>query len=98
MQMSATRHWSTFSMVLTVALASSGTGSDVFASATCTGGVSGGRICDGSGNAAQMIDSSSSEAAVVSVAIPFTGSATVATSALATAMSLAAVACGASAS
>ncbi len=97
MQMSATRHSSMVSMVLTAALASSGSGSGVFAVATCTGGVSGGRICDGSGNAAQMIDSGSSEAAVVSVDMLFTDSATVATSALATAVLLTALACGASA-
>src|SRR5438270_4871540 len=43
-------------------------------------GVSGG-MCDGSGNAATTIDSGLSEAAVVSVAVPATGSAAVAASA-----------------
>ena len=60
------------------------TGSGVFAVATCTGGASGGSICDGSGNAASTIDSGSSEAAVLSAAVPVTDSAAVATSALAT--------------
>src|ERR1700720_1440269 len=70
-------------------------------------GVSG-SICDGSGNAATTIDSGLSEAAVVSVAVPVTGSAAVATSApaaaapataaLATAALAVAIACGSSAS
>ena len=87
---------------LASSLASSSTGSGVFAVATCTGGVSGGSVCDVSGNAASTIDFGSSEAAVVSAAVPVTASAAVATSALAT-VALAtvalstAVACGASA-
>src|SRR5438105_12366601 len=84
MQMSATRHSSRISMELATSLASFGTGSGVLAVATCTGGVSGGSICDESGNAASTIDSGSG-AAIVSVAVPVTDSATVATSALATA-------------
>src|SRR2546429_6836776 len=68
-------------------------------------GVSG-SICDGSDNAATTIDSVLSEAAVVSVAVPVTGSAAVATSApaaaapaaLATAAVAIAIACGSSAS
>src|ERR1700692_6983 len=48
-----------------------------------TGAGVSGSICDGSGNAATTIDSRLSEAAVVSVAVPVTGSAAVATSALA---------------
>src|SRR5260370_22699960 len=48
-----------------------------------TGAGVSGSICDGSGNAATTIDSGLSEAAVVSVAVPVTGSAAVATSALA---------------
>src|SRR5207302_9870374 len=70
----------------------------VLAVVTDTGGVSGGSICDESGNAATTIDSGSSEAAVVPVAVPITGSAAVATSALATAALPIAVACGATAS
>src|SRR6266566_3146087 len=46
-----------------------------------TGAGVSGSICDGSGNAATTIDSGLSEAAVVSVAVPVTGSAAVATSA-----------------
>src|SRR5438045_283618 len=46
-----------------------------------TGAGVSGSICDGSGNAATMIDSGLSEAAVVLVAVPVTGSAAVATSA-----------------
>src|SRR5260221_11660481 len=98
MQMSATRHSSRLSMDLTASLASFGTGSGVLAVATCTGGVSGGSICDEAGNAASTIDSGSSDAAVVSVAVCVTGSAAVATSALATTALLIAVAWGASAS
>src|ERR1700676_3156890 len=84
MQMSAARHSSGMSMELTASLASFGTGSGVLAVATCTGGISGGSFCDESGNAASTIDSGSSEAAVVAVAVPVTDSAAVATSALAT--------------
>src|SRR5258705_521781 len=87
----------------TASLASFGTGSGVLAVVTDTGGVSGGSICDESGNAATTIDSGLSEAAVVSVAVPVTGSAAVATSALATAALATAalpigIACGSSAS
>src|SRR5438128_2486627 len=101
MQISATRHSSRILTESTAALASFGTGSGVLAVVTV--GVSGGSICDDSGNAATTIDSGLSEAAVVSVAVPVTGSAAVATSALATAAlatsALAiAVACGATAS
>src|SRR5258706_16117695 len=85
MQISATRHSSRISMESTASLASFGTGSGVLAVATCTDGVSGGTTWDESGNAATTIDSGLSEAAVVSVAVPVTGSAAVATSALATA-------------
>src|SRR5436190_4648502 len=46
-----------------------------------TGAGVSGSICDGSDNAATTIDSGLSEAAVVSVAVPVTGSAAVATSA-----------------
>src|SRR5437773_11907205 len=46
-----------------------------------TGAGVSGSICDGSGNAATTIDSGLSEAAVVSMAVPVTGSAAVATSA-----------------
>src|SRR5947207_981100 len=46
-----------------------------------TGAGVSGSICDGSGNAATTIDSGLSEAAVVLVAVPVTGSAAVATSA-----------------
>src|ERR1700676_1209484 len=98
MQMSATRHSSRLSMDLTVSLASFGTGSGVLAVATCTGGDSGGSICDKPGNAASTIDFGSSEAAVVSVAVPVPDSAAVATSALATTALPIAVACGGSAS
>src|SRR5258705_6693829 len=78
-----------------------------------TGAGVSGSICDGSGNAATTIDSGLSEAAVVSVAVPVTGSAAVATSApaaaapaaaasaaaaLATAALAIAIACGSSAS
>src|SRR5712671_7135534 len=81
MQVSATRHSSRISMRLTASLTPFGTRSDGFAIATCTGGKSAGSICDGSGNAATTIDSGLTEAAVVSVAVPVTGSAAVATSA-----------------
>src|SRR5882672_1885261 len=78
-----------------------------------TGAGVSGSICDGSGNAATTIDSGLSQAAVVSVAVPVTGSAAVATSApaaaasaaaalataaLATATLTIAIACGSSAS
>src|SRR5712675_2573961 len=63
-----------------------------------TGAGVSGSICDGLGNAATTIDSGLSEAAVVSVAVPVTGSAAVATSALATAALPIAVAFGATAS
>src|SRR6266403_717399 len=76
-----------------------------------TGAGVSGSICDGSGNAATTIDSGLSEPAVVSVAVPVTGSAAVATSApaaaapaasaaaaLATAALAIAIACGSSAS
>src|SRR5438105_934176 len=98
MQISATRHSSRISTESTASLASFGTGSGVLSIVTDTGGVSGGSICDESGNAATAIDSGLSEAAVVPVAVPVTGSAAVATSALATAALPIAVACGATAS
>src|ERR1700682_5373193 len=98
MQMSATRHSSRILMEVTASLASFGTGSGVLAVATCTGGVPGGGICDESGNATSTIDSGSSEAAVVSVAVPVTDSAAVTTTSLATAALPVAVVCGASAS
>src|SRR5437899_9413157 len=103
MQISATGHSSRISTESTASLASFGTGSGVLAVVTDTGGVSGGSICDESGNAATTIDSGLSEAAVVSVSVPVTGSAAVATSALATAALATAalpiaVACGATAS
>src|SRR6266403_2564934 len=90
MQISATRHSSRISTESTASLASFGTGSGVLAVVTGTAGVSGGSICDESGNAATTIDSglseaAVSEAAVVSVAVAITGSVAVATSALATA-------------
>ncbi len=85
MQVSTTRHSSRISMRPTASLTPFGIRSDGFAVATCTGGKSAGSICDGSGNAATTIDSGLSEAAVVSVAVPVTGSAAVTTSALATA-------------
>src|SRR6266567_7389260 len=100
--MSATRHSSRISIGLTASLAFSlasfGTGSGGLAVATCMGGVSGGIICDELGNAASTIDSGSSEAAVVSMAVPVTDSAAVATSALATAALPIVVGCDASAS
>src|SRR6267154_5770914 len=79
MQISATRHSSRISTESTASLVSFGTGSGVLAVATCTDGVSGGSICDESGNVASTIDSGSSEAAVVSVLV--TNSAAIATSA-----------------
>src|SRR6478752_5782196 len=85
-------------MRLTASLTSFGTRSDGFAVATCTGGVSGGSICDGSGNAATTIDSGSSEAAVVSAAIAVTDSTAAATSALAITGLPIGIACGLSAS
>src|SRR6476620_10645499 len=97
MQMSTTRHSSTISMVLTGAyLTSSGDRSAVLAAATCTGGVSSGCIGDGSGNASSTIAAGSAEATtVLSVAVFVTGSATVATSVLATAALPIVAACGA---
>src|SRR6266436_5397593 len=85
MQISATRHSSRISTELTASLASFGTGSGALAVVICTGGVSGGSICDESGNAASTIDSGTCEAAAVSVTVPVTDSAAVVTSALATA-------------
>src|SRR5258708_15166483 len=82
--MSTTRHSSRISMELAASLTSFGTGSGVLAVATCTGGDSGGGICDEFGNAASTIDSGSSEAGVMSVAVPVTDTAAIATSALAT--------------
>src|SRR5258707_12283218 len=96
MQISATRHSSRISTELTVSLASFGTGSSVLAVATCTGGVLGGSFCDESGNAATTIDSGLSKAAIVSVAVPVTDLAVVATSALAIAALPITVARGAS--
>src|ERR1700745_3765295 len=96
MQISATRHSSRISMELTPSLTSFGTTSDEFAVATGTGGRSAGNTCAGSGKAPSTIDLGSSEAAVVSAAVPATHSATVATSALATATFSNLVACGAS--
>src|SRR6266851_1757007 len=98
MQISATRHSSRISTESTASLASFGTGSGVLAVVTGTGGVSGGSICDESGNAATTIDSGLSEAAIVSVAVTVPDSAAVATPALATAALPIAVACGATAS
>src|SRR6516165_1357874 len=95
MQMSAARHSSRTSMELTDALASLGIGSGVLAVATCTGGVSDGCICDESVNAASVIDSGSSEAVLVSVAVTNAGAAI---SELSTAAPPIAVACRASAS
>src|SRR5258705_6780751 len=85
-------------MELTASLASFGTRSDGFAVATCTGGKSADGTCDGSGNAASTIDSGSSEAAGLPVAILVTDSTAVATSALAITGLPIAIACGSSAS
>src|SRR5258708_10048971 len=74
MQVSATRHSSRISMRLTASLTSFGARSDGFGVATCTGGKSADGTCDGSGNAASTIDSGSSEAAGLPVAIPVTDS------------------------
>src|SRR5258705_12973277 len=91
----ATSWWPCSAEVATSA--SFGTRSDGFAVATCTGGKSAGGICDGSGNAASTIESGSSEAAGLGVAVRVTDSTAVATSALAiTALPIGA--CGASAS
>src|SRR6476469_7020674 len=98
MQISATRHSSRISTEFTPSLASFGIGSGVLAVAACTGGVSGGSICDESVNAASTIGFDSSEAAVVSVAVSFIDSAAVATPTLATAALPIAAACGATAS
>ena len=80
---------------MTIGLVSFGTGSGVLAIATCTGGVSGGRVCDGSGKTASAIGSGRSGTGVVPAAICAT--AAVATSALATTtlatVALATVAC-----
>src|SRR5260370_42454083 len=97
MQTSTIRHSSRISMALTASLASFGTGSAVFAVATCTGGVSGGVVFDAPGNAAPTIDSGSAEATIVPVAVPTTDSAAIATSAFATTALPIAGACGASA-
>jgi hypothetical protein len=69
-------------MELTSSLVSLGTALGVLAVAACTGGVSGGSICDESVNAASTIDFGSSEAAVLSEAGPLTSSAAPATSTL----------------
>src|ERR1700704_3346615 len=98
MQMSATRQSSRISMELTASLASFGTGSGVLAVATCTGGVSGGSICDESGNAASTIDCGRSALAVVAMGVCVIGAAAVAASALAASALLVTVAAGASAS
>src|SRR5258706_3196738 len=98
MQISATRHSSRISTESTASLASFGTGSGVLAGVTSAAGVSGGSICEESGNAATTIDSGSSAAASVPVAVPATDAAAVATSALATAALPTAGASGASAS
>src|ERR1700730_13160624 len=84
LQVSATRDSSRTSMELVASLASFGTGSGVLAVAICTGGDWGGSTCGELGNAAHMIDSGSSETAVVSLAVPVTDSTAIATSALAT--------------
>src|ERR1700730_7604964 len=97
MQGSATRHSSRISMEFTVSLVSLGAASGVFGVATCTGGVSGGSICDESVNAASTIGFGSSEAAVVSVAVSLTDSAAFATSTLPIPALPIAVGCGASA-
>src|SRR5271169_5657423 len=82
MQMSATRHSSRISILLTASLAPLANALGVLAVAACTGGVSGGSICDESVNAASTIDFGSSEAAALSVAIPLTNSAALETSTL----------------
>src|SRR6202040_1755136 len=68
MQLSATRHSSRISTEPTASLAAFGIGSSALVVVACTGGVSGGSICDESGNAASTIGSGSCEAADVSVA------------------------------
>src|ERR1700749_3447037 len=104
MQISATRHSSGSSMDLTGSLKSSRIGSAGLAVATCTGGDSGGGICDAIGNVASTIVFDSSETDVVSVAGVVSGgdsvadSAAVATSPLATAALTIAVVGDASAS
>src|SRR6187397_2611585 len=95
MQTSATRHSSRIS---TESTASFDTGSGVLAGVTGTGGVSGGSICDESGNAATTIDSGLSAAAIVPVAVSATDATAAATSALATAAPPIAGASGVSAS
>src|SRR5438552_10368259 len=95
MQASAAGHSSRISMELTASLALLGTGSGVLAVATCTGGVSGGSVWDESVKPASTFDCGSSEAAVVSVAVPLADAAALATSALPTAALPIAVACGA---
>src|SRR6266576_241488 len=97
MQTSAAGHSSRLSMKLTASLALLGTGSGLLAVATCTGGVSGGSLWDESVKPASTFDCGSSEAAVVSVAVPVADPAALATSALPTAALAIAVACGASA-
>src|SRR5437879_9107433 len=87
-------------------LVSLGTALGALGVAICTGGVSGGSICDESVNAASTIGFGSSEAAGLSVAVSLTGSAAVSltgSAAFATSMLLIttlpiAVGCGASAS
>src|SRR6516164_4969851 len=78
MQGSATRHSPRISMEPTASLVPFGTASGMIAVATCTGGVSGGGVCEGSANAASTIVFGSSGAAAVSVAV--NDSATVAVS------------------
>src|SRR3954451_15891288 len=65
---------------------------------SCAGGKWADSVCGGPGKAATTIDSGLSEAAVVSVAVPATGSAAVATSAPAAAPFPIGIACGSSAS
>src|SRR5260370_8386147 len=82
-------------MELTPPLALLGTGSGVFAVATWTGGVSGGSLWDESVKPASTFDCGSSEATVVSMAVPVADAAALATSALPTAALPVAGACGA---
>src|SRR6201981_1251912 len=92
MQRSSSLHSPGMSMELTAFPASSGSRSLVLAVATCTGGVSGGRVCEAPVDAASPIGAGSSCAAVVLVEGTVT-----APGATATTLSPIAVACGASA-
>ena len=68
MQISGTRHSSTVSVEFTASLASGCTGSDVLRVAICTRGVSGGSICERSGNAASTASDPSHPSVPVTVA------------------------------